>query len=361
MKSPFVASNIQRAYLCPPSVWRELDAPKLPREAQAQDGVNYHSLVEEYWHSGTEAYGTGLGCVWAVVKMLKELMAEHGCDTITFEQQLRSHILNRNCYLDALLTGPEDAAVVVDFKFWRNKMPFDAAHDAQLLTYVLALAHDCPMLQKVVAVRFHPFMWDEGRVTAVEYVAPFDEWESRLHKIMDRSNADSPAVPGDYQCKYCRAKSVCPEWLEWANNYLPTTISNNLPAAQVADLLAYRDRVKMMASVMSEVEKMARQLLEAGEDVPGYVLKEGKKRRSIPDAQMAFERLSSVMSSDGFAAACTVSQAKLAKAFKALTGLNRKAAEERLAELLDGVIELKQDRPSVVEAGEDVKEIEQDE
>ncbi|MCL5734704.1 MAG: hypothetical protein M1274_03800 [Actinobacteria bacterium] len=87
---PLRASNLQRAWLCPPSIWREAEMPEMEAGAAAEEGRMLHTAVVRAWKRGDY---TGLddeqrGAVVACVRFLNEKAANALQDLIFCEQTI---------------------------------------------------------------------------------------------------------------------------------------------------------------------------------------------------------------------------------------------------------------------------------
>lgn len=87
----------------------------------------------------------------------------------------------------------------------------------------------------------------------------------------------APAVPGEKQCRWCKARTVC---RPRAIDALTVAGSDHLTPADVGALLRHVDGIK---SWLSDLEAHAFDLLNSGADVPGYKLVEGRSLRALTD------------------------------------------------------------------------------
>jgi hypothetical protein len=117
-------------------------------------------------------------------------------------------------------------------------------------------------------------------------------------------NPDAPLIPGDSQCKYCRAKGACSAL---AGNVMKEIGVMFQPIAdqtfEIAQQSADRDPAVMsddqirqvmeaaplMRQLLEAVEKEALRRLEAGQSIPGLKLVNGRGSRTwaLPEEEMA--------------------------------------------------------------------------
>jgi hypothetical protein len=115
---------------------------------------------------------------------------------------------------------------------------------------------------------------------------------------------DAPLVPGDSQCKFCRAKGSCSAL---ANNVMKEVgimfqpvVTETLDVAQQsadkdpstmddAQIRQIMEAAPLMRQLLEAVEKEAQRRLESGQTIPGLKLVNGRGSRAwaLPEEQMA--------------------------------------------------------------------------
>ncbi|MCE5229040.1 PD-(D/E)XK nuclease family protein [bacterium] len=368
-QNPLRASNLQRAWLCPPSVWRESEMPEMEAGAAAEEGRMLHAAVVRAWKRGDF---TGLddeqrGAVAGCVRFLNEKAEGALQDLIILEQTIpvldsdSQPLVEREVTPDVVILRGGGLALVIDWKTGRGAPQFDAGHDLQLLTYAIAVRnhYTSAKITRVHVFRFHPRLWDENRETSVSYGGSDDDWHQRegiLSEIILQSQPDANAVPGAAQCQYCKAKMICEEFRAWSEpdpSTLPAPVNTALTPAKLGQILQYRDRLKLLDKMMSDAEDMAKQAIGQGIEIVSpdgtrWGLKEGSPTRTISDLSRARAAMLPHIPSDAFDSACKVSITSLEKVFKTATRLKGKAAAEAFASTMDGAIEFRKSAPSLV-------------
>lgn len=178
----------------------------------------------------------------------------------------------------------DDELIVIDLKFGRG-VAVDAENNEQLQIYALAALREFGAMGdfKNVRVVIH-----QPRLNAVsEWSQPTDQLESFGVQVWNAAvGARAPGaelVPGDKQCKFCKAKATCPAltarvqeeigadfeaMAEGAALITPASSSALGRALAVADLIE-----GWIKAVRAEVESR----LLAGQPIPGWKLVQGKK------------------------------------------------------------------------------------
>lgn len=164
-------------------------------------------------------------------------------------------------------------------------------------------------------------------------------------------------IPGPKQCRWCRATSTCPEHNAWAGSLVPVSKSildvaiSEWTPQQCAVFCAGRAAARRW---LDDAEEAIKARLAASSDaVPGWKLKEGKRRRAVNDPTQLFQRfVSAGGKQDDFIKSVKIGIDDLKLQLREATKLKGVALNNKLNELLEGVIEIKQDEPSLAKADE---------
>ena len=92
-----------------------------------------------------------------------------------------------------------------------------------------------------------------------------------------------PRKPSNVACQWCRAKSICPEYHEWACAEVLIDACDKGDDAKMSDQLAREilDNRKRITDLIKSCQEYAVGKLNNGEDFPGYRLVEKPGRRSV--------------------------------------------------------------------------------
>ena len=155
---------------------------------------------------------------------------------------------------------------------------------------------------------------------------------------------NAPRTPSPDACKYCRAKSICPEAQAEATALaqVKTDIIPTLTNEQVADFL---EKATIVEAFIEHLRSEAKQRLKDGAEIAGYKLTAGRTSRSIESLQEAHSRLSGIIGEDQFLSACKVSVPTLEKAYASAKGLKGKSAKEEFEKEVADLLINKQGEP----------------
>ena len=318
-------SGASRWMACPGSVALEAQCPTDTAGAHAAEGTLAHTLASDYLeHAGGKHPSQRIGQQHDVDGFsftVDEIMADYVDDYIRLVRDYakRGMLLVEQRVPIGHITGEEgatgtsDAIVVdnanrvlfvIDLKYGMG-VRVNAADNEQLMLYALGALEHCEQLgsfDEVCMVIHQP---------RLNHVAEHWMTVSDLLAFKDKASAAAEATrkpdprlePGETQCKFCKAKSICPALQALTEE----TVDHIAPAASADDFADLGDNSLSIAmgrvdlieqwcrSIRAEVERR----LVAGEDVPGYKLVEGKRgNRAWKSPEIAQETLSRFLTRD---------------------------------------------------------------
>jgi hypothetical protein len=103
----------------------------------------------------------------------------------------------------------KDFVVVVDYKTgWGGSTP-PAELNLQIAAYAIGVALKFKRAAAWVAI-IEPAVNKEPDYCLYDKTALGERWRETEAILAEAAKPDAPLVPGDLQCKYCRARSICP-------------------------------------------------------------------------------------------------------------------------------------------------------
>ena len=304
---------------CPGSVREEARYPASPGGPAAVDGTHTHSLLERALTYPNFVIENSVG----------QVMTDHeGEFTITAEQVERvsfalTYIRERaelagttpiaecRVHPDGLtgradLHGTVDVQIpgkdvyeIIDYKDGMN--PVEAKWNPQLEQYAIGVL--ASLDQKKLPKSFqHTVIQPKLRMKGMPAIST---WNISTRELIERvlpalidqatatENPDAPLVPGDSQCKYCRAKGGCPALAGKVNEVITMFAPINPDILSAPEVLAQKDpntltdhelrqildAAPLVRQLLDGVEAEVHRRLEAGVPVPGYKLVRGKGSR----------------------------------------------------------------------------------
>ena len=343
------ASSAEADALCPGRHLAQRGIPEPEQSPEAASGTRIHAWLEDHKSApllSDDELETGDKCV----EIEQKLFAQIFSDTPTIYREKRLWIefdgLKHSGKAD-LIAVCRDVALVEDYKSGRNKAP-ESPRNLQLRDLAALVASNFAVKTVYVAIN-QPWATMSPEICTYgidELVQAIDEMERRVNASND---PESPHMPGDKQCQYCRAKAQCPAFIAALLPVASESATAENVAASVKSLS--NERIGAFLALVRLAEETAtaevRQRIEAGSAVAGWTLKPGRETEKIADAQTVFNRaLGAGITQDAFVRDCiTVGKTALKTALKAATGAKGKALDQALDALLEGATETKVSNP----------------
>jgi len=331
-------SKQHRWALCPGSVREEAKYPEERSGPAAIDGTHSHTLLEHCIKAGLADPTLMVGV---------RLMDDEGEFVIDADRAARvkmaiEYVKSRVTHLNGMaevvpetrvdpqwftnrddLSGTVDIQIIgggvleiVDYKDGMAEVP--AEGNLQLEQYALGKLAECRKGHNVP----DQYPWHEVRMTIIQpklalrgggapittWTVPVSELLTKISVLVDQAratdNPDAPLIPGDSQCKYCRAKGACSALAgnvmkEVGIMFQPITDQTFEIAQQSADrdpavmsddqIRQVMEAAPLMRQLLEAVEKEALRRLEAGQSIPGLKLVNGRGSRTwaLPEEEMA--------------------------------------------------------------------------
>ena len=200
--------------------------------------------------------------------------------------------------------------------------------------------------RKIGVAIVQPMISDEPVITWYEE-DELIQAKKQIVEIVEKSWAESaPRIPGETQCKYCPAKSRCPE----ANAVITTvaTMSGALEEMPEEHLALSLDKCDIAESVIDSIRSEARRRIETGQTVRGWFMKPGAIKQVITKPEEVFARFYAIGgNNEQFMNAVSIAKGKFQEAVKEATGQTGKELSSVVERLLTGCTESKQNNPSL--------------
>lgn len=242
-------------------------------------------------------------------------------------------------------------ALVIEYKTLLGDVP-ESSRNLQLRDQAVLVRGNLSPLEEIGTVVIQPFVTHNPEICLYnkEYL---DRSEREMWARVAQSNdPNSPRVAGDIQCKFCLARSKCLEYQRWAGSMVPNMLS--LLDVPVSDWTP--EQRAMFLERSATAQKWLDECKAAMEDglandpdfVPGWTLEPGNYRETIADVKVLFERFVALGGTqEQFIKAVGVTKKNLREAVNGLTGARGKALDSAIASLVDGIVEVKQNKPSL--------------
>lgn len=291
---------------CPGSVALEARVPD-ETNVHAEEGTAAHELAETALRAGNDAaayqgmmfnttYNGGFEADEEMCRQVQKYInlvrdyAQHG--ELLVEQKVTMDRYVPSCWgtVDAVVLGDDGELMVIDLKYGRG-VQVEAQGNEQLQLYGLGGYDAFSLVQDFEAVRYviHQPRLDhlsEERATVEELEAFAAEAADKGHVALV-NEPERNLYPGDKQCRFCRAKAICPAIKAEVERTVDESFDDldsfadvqppeaeGMPPEETAAVL---NKANLIRDWLAAVEAHAQHELESGREVPGYKLVEGKR------------------------------------------------------------------------------------
>ena len=208
---------------------------------------------------------------------------------------------------------------IVDLKYGKGVQVF-AERNPQAMLYALGCYAGFGWMDTVDTIRMsivqprldHISEWEISVTDLLKF------GEEARQAAADTTNPNAKRVPGEKQCKFCKAKAACPALYKLTSDTLLADFEQIDEAPQPHKLTEEQMRSALENRTMIEVwlmsvENYAKEKLMSGEEFPGFKLVEGRSVRKWSDAEIAGERLADLVGEQSAFVRQVISPAKAEK------------------------------------------------
>ena len=210
----------------------------------------------------------------------------------------------------------------------------------QLRDQAVLLDFNVPLLSEVGVVVVQPLVTHSPEICVykrADLVRARDELYARVNAS---NNPNSPRKAGDVQCKFCRAKSGCPEYNAWAGKEVAATPETESliekPVFQwtPAERTVFLDRAGVIEKWIDNCK---------------FELKPGAVKSLIINPQAVFDNFSKVGGTlESFMKCVSVTKSALEVEVRTVTKAKGKKLEDAVDAVIGENIQKKQNEPSIV-------------
>lgn len=165
-------------------------------------------------------------------------------------------------------------------------------------------------------------------------------------------NPNAKRIPGEEQCRYCRAREVCPARQAWLGEIMPKALPLPMMPAHIwtpKQRSLFLEREASIRKWLEDRKEEIKELLEKDPDaVPGYRLAPGDVRETITDLQEVYRRFAvEGGTTSQFLKAVKGVKKNLTEQVREVTGLKGNALKSKVGEMIEGCTEWKRSAPTI--------------
>ena len=338
------ASGFSRLALCPGSWNLEATLPPQEENKYMALGTAVHAVL-----AGQAEFDTltedGQDIATRCLSQFSEMIGQLDLGERTKE------IVEERFWYDDLFSGAidridffGDTAVVTDYKTGRVAQS-GAAENYQLRAYAVLVKKAYPELKTILVAIIQPLA--AGKTIAEYNEEDLARAEEEIVGIVRASQKhDAIRTPSPDACKWCRAKSICPE-VRGTHKELEVVSSAVVPQLSNEEILAIDEKAEVVLDFIEEVRKEMKARMMAGQQFAGRSLTEGRKTRSVTDALAVISALSGVVEQSDILSCSKLSVTSLEKVYAKAKGLKGKDAKQQFEDALGWLIETTTGEPSI--------------
>ena len=327
-------SKRHRWALCPGSIREEAKFPDERSGAAAIDGTHSHTLLEYcIQHDRFIDPMTQVGAKFEDedgdfvvdqaraerVKIAVDYIMDRSMNglfkVISEERVDPKHLLGRDDLsgtVDCQIIGP-DWIEIIDYKDGMGVVSAEGNMQLEQYAYGVLAGYKLPVnveypVKRIIMTIIQPKLALKGMKAITSFERDVRDMLTNMGTIIVQAAAtdapDAPLVPGESQCKFCRAKGSC---AALASNVMKEVgimfqpvVTQTLDVAQQsadkdpaqmddAQIRQIMEAAPLMRQLLEAVEKEALRRLEAGTPIPGLKLVHGRGSRAwaLPEEEMA--------------------------------------------------------------------------
>ena len=327
-------SKRSRWALCPGSIREEAKYPDEGSGPAAIDGTHSHTLLEYCIqnnrfidpmmqiganfldHEGEfVVHQDRAERVKIAVDYIRE-RSMYGMFKVLSEEKVDpEHLLGRSDLsgtVDCQIIG-DDFLELIDYKDGMGIVTAEGNMQLEQYAYGVLAGYKLPVngaypISKVRMTIIQPKLALRGMSAITSYEVPVSHLLANMGTIIAQAAAtdkpDAPLVPGESQCKFCRAKGSCSALasnvMKEVGIMFQPVVTETLDVAQQsadkdpstmddAQIRQIMEAAPLMRQLLEAVEKEALRRLESGQTIPGLKLVNGRGSRAwaLPEAEMA--------------------------------------------------------------------------
>jgi hypothetical protein len=325
------ASNAHRWLTCPGSVSAEEGIPNTSSPF-AEEGTTAHELGELALRTGSaalDAFANQEMAEFVRVYVDHVNRIAQGADSFDIETRVsyEEWVPGGFGTADAIIVRG-DTLHICDLKYGMG-VRVDADENPQAMLYALGAWLMTELVFDIARVQIHIIQPRLDHISQWEISVPdllrWAEWvKQRAEATLD---ADAPRVPGEKQCRFCRAKASCAALQKMTQDVIMADFDDldNAPKANTltdAQMRRALEAKPLIEAWLGAIEGLVKDRLSNGEGFPGYKLVEGKSNRQWADDNVASEALADLIGADACYTRKLISPAQAEKV------LGKKRADE---------------------------------
>jgi hypothetical protein len=290
---------------CPGSIQLSGRGPAQIESKYALEGTKAHEMLEEklrqyisigkYFYTNDNDNKDMADSVSECISYVKNILDNFPGAQIYIEQELkmRDFLFDFGGTVDILIYEPTMGILwVIDFKYGAGEV-VEITNNTQIKSYALLAINNLklnPLM--IIGVIIQPRAFhEEGRIRETTWsYEDVNSFFLEINKSIQKcEKPDAPLIPGQSQCRWCPAKSICPAVEAKALSVVADTFKDikqvtslalpdvkSLPLDRIAYVLS---AAPLLTDWLKEIEEIALSYAREGIEIPGHKLVHAWGRR----------------------------------------------------------------------------------
>lgn len=258
--------------------------------------------------------------------------------------------LQHSGQLDYLCMRGDDA-LIIEYK----ALPGDVAtspRNHQLRDQAVLVWANRPTTTKVYTAVCQPLVTHSPEICVYNREQLIVSERQLLGRVTASHNPESQRVAGDVQCKYCKAKSKCPQYQIWAGAIIPQPdgiLGVPMESWTPSQCAAVASNLSRATKWLQEAKDHLKARLKLNpEAIPGWKLGDGQTRSEVTNPQQLLDRFIRAGGSlNQFMECVKIAKGEFEAQFKEATKLKGKSLKTALTEAYSGLVKETTTEPSL--------------
>jgi len=229
-------------------------------------------------------------------------------------------------------------ALIIDGKMLFGDVA-ESPQNLQLRDQVCCYEANTPLLEEVAVAIAQPRVTRDPVLCIYKRADIIKARELMYHRVNSSNKEGMPRTAGEAQCKWCKAKSRCPEYQKWSTSMVklePSLVDIPVmdwtPAQRKQFCDSFDVAQKWLDNAWLAMERLAAADPNA---IPGYHLVDGSPRSTIRNLQSVYDRFSKEGGSlEQFMAHATITKKDLTELTRTATKLKGKKLESKVEDII---------------------------
>ena len=193
-------------------------------------------------------------------------------------------------------------ALIVEYKMLPGEVP-DSPRNLQLRDQAVLLKFNVPAIKEIGTAVIQPLVTHNPQIALYNEEALQQSMAEMYFRVRASNTPGQPRTPGELQCKYCKAKTKCAEYNQFAGGMvigkpLDAPLAQSLSALPITEWTpqmrsTFCERLPVAQKWLDECKAVLKDLLKRDSNaVPGFTLSAGREQSPIINAPAVFENFS---------------------------------------------------------------------